>query len=55
LPPDQGPRTRHFHQDSNIIPSRDDARAMRDLGAAAFLHSNERNLLKTAAEQAAGE
>jgi 2-keto-3-deoxy-L-rhamnonate aldolase RhmA len=36
-----------------LVTSRDDARAMRDLGVAAFLHSNDQNLLKAAAGQAA--
>jgi staphyloferrin B biosynthesis citrate synthase len=38
-----------------LVSSRDDARAMRDLGVAAFLHSNDQNLLKSAAERAAKE
>jgi 2-keto-3-deoxy-L-rhamnonate aldolase RhmA len=38
-----------------LVTGRDDARAMRDLGVAAFLHSNDQNLLKAAAEQAAKE
>jgi 2-keto-3-deoxy-L-rhamnonate aldolase RhmA len=35
-----------------LVSGRDDARAMRDLGVAAFVHSNDQNLLKTAAAQA---
>ena len=35
-----------------LVSSSADARAMRDLGVAAFLHSNDQNLLKTAAAQA---
>jgi 2-keto-3-deoxy-L-rhamnonate aldolase RhmA len=38
-----------------LVTSREDARAMRDLGVAAFLHSNDQNLLKSAAERAARE
>jgi 2-keto-3-deoxy-L-rhamnonate aldolase RhmA len=38
-----------------LVSGREDARAMRDLGVAAFLHSNDQNLLKTAAERAAKE
>jgi 2-keto-3-deoxy-L-rhamnonate aldolase RhmA len=38
-----------------LVTGRDDARAMRELGVAAFLHSNDQNLLKTAAERAAKE
>ena len=36
-----------------LVTSREDARAMRDLGVAAFLFSNDQNLLKAAAVQAA--
>jgi 2-keto-3-deoxy-L-rhamnonate aldolase RhmA len=35
-----------------LVSGREDARAMRDLGVAAFVHSNDQNLLKTAAAQA---
>lgn len=35
-----------------LVSSRDDARAMRDLGVSAFLHSNDQNLFKTAAAEA---
>ncbi len=35
-----------------LVSGRDDARAMRDLGVAAFVHSNDHNLLKAAAAQA---
>jgi 2-keto-3-deoxy-L-rhamnonate aldolase RhmA len=35
-----------------LVSGRNDARAMRDLGVAAFVHSNDQNLLKTAAAQA---
>jgi staphyloferrin B biosynthesis citrate synthase len=35
-----------------LVSGRDDARAMRELGVAAFVHSNDQNLLKTAAAQA---
>jgi 2-keto-3-deoxy-L-rhamnonate aldolase RhmA len=35
-----------------LVTGRDDARAMRDLGVAAFVHSNDHNLLKSAAAQA---
>jgi 2-keto-3-deoxy-L-rhamnonate aldolase RhmA len=35
-----------------LVSGRDDARAMRDLGVSAFLHSNDQNLFKTAAAQA---
>lgn len=35
-----------------LVSGRDDARAMRDLGVAAFVHSNDQNLLKAAADQA---
>jgi hypothetical protein len=35
-----------------LVTSREDARAMRDLGVAAFVHSNDHNLLKSAAAQA---
>jgi 2-keto-3-deoxy-L-rhamnonate aldolase RhmA len=35
-----------------LVSSREDARAMRDLGVTAFVHSNDHNLLKTAAAQA---
>jgi 2-keto-3-deoxy-L-rhamnonate aldolase RhmA len=38
-----------------LVTGRDDARAMRDLGVAAFLHSNDQNLLKSAAERAVKE
>jgi 2-keto-3-deoxy-L-rhamnonate aldolase RhmA len=38
-----------------LVSGREDARAMRDLGVAAFLYSNDQNLLKAAAEQAAKE
>ena len=35
-----------------LVTSRADARAMRDLGVAAFVHSNDHNMLKSAAAQA---
>jgi len=35
-----------------LVASRDDARAMRELGVSAFLFSNDQNLLKSAATQA---
>jgi 2-keto-3-deoxy-L-rhamnonate aldolase RhmA len=35
-----------------LVSGREDARAMRDLGVAAFVHSNDHTLLKTAAAQA---
>ncbi len=35
-----------------LVNGVEDARAMRDLGVAAFVHSNDHNLLKTAAAQA---
>ena len=35
-----------------LVSSREDARAMRELGVSAFLHSNDHNLLKSAAAQA---
>jgi 2-keto-3-deoxy-L-rhamnonate aldolase RhmA len=38
-----------------LVSSRADARAMRDLGVAAFVYSNDQNLLKTAAAQALQE
>lgn len=38
-----------------LVSSRDDARAMRALGVTGFLHSNDTNLLKTAAAQALRE
>jgi staphyloferrin B biosynthesis citrate synthase len=38
-----------------LVSGRDDARAMRELGVAAFVHSNDQNLLKTAAAQALKE
>jgi 2-keto-3-deoxy-L-rhamnonate aldolase RhmA len=38
-----------------LVSSRDDARVMHDLGVAAFLHSNDQNLLKSAAERAVRE
>jgi staphyloferrin B biosynthesis citrate synthase len=38
-----------------LVSGREDARAMRELGVAAFLHSNDQNLLKAAAERAAKE
>ena len=35
-----------------LVSSREDARAMPDLGVAAFVHSNDQNFIKTAAAQA---
>lgn len=35
-----------------LVSNRDDARAMRDLGVSAFVHSNDQNLFRSAAAQA---